>query len=298
MAQIHHPKATPKRPLGEPTRGKTARNRLRRVDNFLAMYDPRLIRRNDGEFAQAWFVDLGYGSEPWTALESAERLRKLNPRLPVLGVEIDPERVAAAQPYADALTQFRLGGFNVPLQSLATGRVETARAIRAFNVLRQYNETAVADAWAQMMKCLLPGGLLIEGTSDPLGRIWVANVLRKGERELGSRGDRESSTTNDHLPPATCHLLVFSSNFRTGFDPGEFQERLPKNLIHHMVEGEWIFDFFAAWKRAAAATTAYKTFGLRQWFAAAALQLAEQGYVVDTRRKWIANGYLLLSLTP
>mgnify|MGYP007095248619 CR=1 FL=1 len=154
MAHQRHPKATPKRPLGEPTRGKTARNRLRRVDNFLAMFDPSLIRRNDGEFAHAWFVDLGYGAEPWTALESAVRLRKLNPRLPVLGVEIDPERVAAAQPYADELTQFRLGGFNLPLQPLTTGGIETVRALRAFNVLRQYSEAAVADAWAQMMKSL------------------------------------------------------------------------------------------------------------------------------------------------
>lgn len=288
MAQIHHPKATPKRPIGEPTRGKTARNRLRRVDNFLAMYDPGLIRRNDGEFAHAWFVDLGYGAEPWTALESAERLRKLNPRLPVMGVEIAPERVAAAQPYADALTQFRLGGFNVPLQPRTTGEMEQVRVIRAFNVLRQYNEAAVADAWAQMMKCLLPGGLLIEGTSDPLGRIWVANVLRKGEGEVAS----------DEWRIANSHSLVFSTNFRTGFDPSEFQERLPKNLIHHVVEGEWIFDFFAAWKRAVAATTAYKTFGLRQWFAASVLQLAEQGYAVDIRRKWITNGYLLLSFAP
>lgn len=292
MAQTHHPKVTPKRPIGEPTRGKTARNRLRRVDNFLAMYDPGLLRRNDGEFAHAWFVDLGYGAEPWTALESAERLRKLNPRLPVLGVEIDPDRVAAAQPYADELTQFRLGGFNVPLQPLANHVTESVRAIRAFNVLRQYNEAAVADAWAQMMRCLLPGGLLIEGTSDPLGRIWVANVLRKESMVAGCK----LQVATNPLQPAPCHLLVFSTNFRTGFDPGEFQERLPKNLIHHVVEGEWIFDFFAAWKRAAASTMAHKTFGLRQWFAAAALQLAEQGYTVDTRRKWITNGYLILSL--
>jgi hypothetical protein len=74
MPRPPHPKAPPKRPLGEPTRGKTARNRLRRVDNFLAMYDPSLLRRSDGDFAGAWVVDLGYGEEPWTTLESAARL--------------------------------------------------------------------------------------------------------------------------------------------------------------------------------------------------------------------------------
>lgn len=281
MSRFLHPKAIHKRPIGEPTRGKTARNRLRRVDNFLALYDPHLIRRMDGNFASAWFVDLGYGSEPWTTLESAERLRKLNPCLSVLGVEIDPERVANAQLFADAQTEFRLGGFNLPLLPVSSGKMERVRVVRAFNVLRQYDECVVANAWEQMMRGLLPSGLLIEGTSDPLGRIWVANVLRKGKE------DRENELR---------HSLVFSTNFRTGFDPGEFQERLPKNLIHRVVEGEWIYDFFADWKQAVATTIAYKSFGLRQWFAAAALQLAELGYSIDTQRKWLSNGYLLLTL--
>ncbi len=302
MPRPPHPKAPPKRPLGEPTRGKTARNRLRRVDNFLAMYDPSLLRRSDGDFAGAWVVDLGYGEEPWTALESAARLRRINPQLPLLGVEIDPERVATAQPFADELTAFRLGGFNLPLRPTATGKLESVRAIRAFNVLRQYDESAVADAWAQLMAQLLPGGLLIEGTSDPLGRIWVANVIRKeegkgkGEREKGREGVQipHSALRIPHSSPGNS--LVFSTNFRTGFDPAEFQERLPKNLIHHVVEGEWIYEFFAAWKRAAAATIAHKTFGLRQWFIAAGLQLAAEGYAVDRRRKWLRGGYLIVEL--
>src|SRR5512133_1381390 len=103
------------KPLGQLTRGKTARNRLRRVDNFLLMVESALIRQMDGPFARACYVDLGYGAEPFTTLESAERLRRLNPSLPVLGVEIDPERVTNAAPYADELTDFRLGGFNLPL---------------------------------------------------------------------------------------------------------------------------------------------------------------------------------------
>ncbi|HSN76502.1 MAG TPA: hypothetical protein VL334_15605, partial [Anaerolineae bacterium] len=179
MSAKLHPLATPKRPLGQPTRGKTARNRLRRVDTFLALYDPGLLRRADGPFAGAFFVDLGYGAEPFTTLESAQRLRRIHPALPVLGVEIDPARVAAAQPYADDLTQFRLGGFNLPLRMRVDGTRETVRAIRAFNVLRQYEEDEVAGAWETMARGLLPGGLLIEGTSEPYGRVWVANVLRR-----------------------------------------------------------------------------------------------------------------------
>lgn len=35
-------------------------NRLRRVDTFLYRYDPRLLRRNDGDFKGAFFVDLSF----------------------------------------------------------------------------------------------------------------------------------------------------------------------------------------------------------------------------------------------
>ena len=80
-----HPKALPRSPQGQPTRGKTARNRLRRVDNFVIQYDPTLLRREDGPFEGALFVDLGYGAEPFTTLESAERFRRLNPQLAGVG---------------------------------------------------------------------------------------------------------------------------------------------------------------------------------------------------------------------
>jgi hypothetical protein len=45
-----------------PTRGKTAANRLRRVDNFIPLYEAALLSR-DGMFADSLFVDLGYGVE-------------------------------------------------------------------------------------------------------------------------------------------------------------------------------------------------------------------------------------------
>jgi hypothetical protein len=89
------------------------------------------------------FVDLGYGTGPFTNLETASRFRALNPHLGILGVEIEAERVTRALPFADGQTFFRLGGFNIPLES-----GETIRAMRAFNVLRQYDEAGVAPAWA------------------------------------------------------------------------------------------------------------------------------------------------------
>ncbi|MEW5939299.1 MAG: methylase, partial [Chloroflexota bacterium] len=110
-----HPRSASLKPEGQPTRGKTADNRLRRVDNFLLLYDPSLLTRTQGGFADSLFVDLGYGFDPRTSLESARRFRRVNPSLPILGVEIDKERVEAALHFADDKTFFRLGGFNLPL---------------------------------------------------------------------------------------------------------------------------------------------------------------------------------------
>lgn len=270
-----HPLARPARPQGQVTRGKTAPNRLRQVDHFFLMYDPGLIARRDGAFERALFVDLGYGAEPLTTLESASRFRKLNPALPVLGVEIDPERVAVARPYEDGMTFFRLGGFNMPLLP-----GEWVRAIRAFNVLRQYEEQDVLPAWAEMAHGMLDGGLLLEGTSNPFGSIWAANVLRK------------------HPEGWQQEALAFYTNFRLGFDPVEFQTILPKNYIHHMLPGEGIHAFFEAWKAATLESAPLKTFGLRQWFAASAAGLARRGWRVRLQKKWLNRGWLVLDEPP
>jgi len=260
-----------KKPEGHPTRGKTASNRLRRVDNFILLYEPSLLTRTDSLFADSMFIDLGYGFDARTTLESAERFRRVNPDLKILGVEIDKERVEAASPFADDKTFFRLGGFNLPLRE-----GEHVRLIRAFNVLRQYEERDFAPAYDKLARYVLPGGLMIEGTSNPFGSIWCANVAR---RETNGSWKMES--------------LVFSTNFRLGFEAGEFQTILPKNLIHHVGEGEPIHNFFEAWKKSAAETAPMKTYGDKQWFIAAAERLAERGYTIATHRKWLTRGYLV-----
>jgi hypothetical protein len=268
-----HLRQTSKKPLGQVTRGKTARNRLRPVDNFFLKYDPGLLTRQDGKFSQALFVDLGYGAEPFTTLETASRFRALNPRLGILGVEIESERVARALPFADEQTFFRMGGFNLPLES-----GETIRAMRAFNVLRQYEEADVAPAWAQMARGVLPGGLLVEGTSNPFGSILAANVLRRVEADSA---------------PWRQEALVFYTNFRLGFDPAEFQTILPKNFIHRVIPGEPIYDFFEAWKASVAESAPMRTFGLRAWFAASAEGLSRRGYRIRLDKKWLNRGWLL-----
>ncbi len=283
-----------KKPEGQPTRGKTAANRLRRVDNFILLYEPSLLSRTDGWFARSFFVDLGYGFDARTTLESASRFRRVNPDLDILGVEIDKERVEAALPFADDKTFFRLGGFNLPLKD-----GEHVRLIRAFNVLRQYEEKDFAPAYERLAQYVLPGGLMIEGTSTPYGQLWVANVARRvgnaENRRIGELKERDwrLETENHRLGDWRFEALVFSTNFRLGFDVEEFQTILPKNLIHRVVKGEPIFDLFEAWKRSAKETSAMKTYGARQWFVAAAESLAGKGYKVNLQRKFLSRGYLV-----
>ncbi len=274
------------KPLGQLTRGKTASNRLRRVDNFVLLYEPSLLTRIDGLFADSMFVDLGYGFDPRTTLESAERFRRVNPRLKILGVEIDKDRVEAALPFADEKTFFRLGGFNLPLQA-----GEHVRLIRAFNVLRQYEESDFAPAYETLARYVLPGGLMVEGTSNPFGSIWCANVARR--LESGSLLPYAQQQASGFQNQWEIEALVFSTNFRLGFEPGEFQTILPKNLIHRVVPGEPIHDFFEAWKRSSAETASARIYGARQWFIATAERMAERGYDVAVQRKWLTKGYLI-----
>ena len=158
------------------------------MDNFILLYEPALLTRTDGLYSDSLFVDLGYGSDARTTLESAARFRRVNPKLNILGVEIDKERVDAALPFADDKTFFRLGGFNLPLQS-----GESVRLIRAFNVLRQYEEKDFAPAYERLAEYVLPGGLMIEGTSTPFGGLWAANLARRDNVTLSGAFRHEGS---------------------------------------------------------------------------------------------------------
>jgi hypothetical protein len=290
-----------KKPEGLITRGKTASNRLRRVDNFILLYEPALLSRTDNWFADSLFVDLGYGFDARTTLESASRFRRVNPNLNILGVEIDKERVEAALPFSDEKTFFRLGGFNLPLND-----GEHVRLIRAFNVLRQYEEKDFAPAYERLAQYVLPGGLMVEGTSNPFGSIWCANVSRKEERRKKKEergkwemriGELEASIHSARrIGDWRFEALVFSTNFRLGFEVEEFQTILPKNLIHRVIQGEPIYKFFEAWKRSAKGTSPAKAFGARQWFVAAAESLAKQGYKINLQRKFLSKGYLVWDL--
>ncbi|GAA4913073.1 class I SAM-dependent methyltransferase [Streptomyces coeruleoprunus] len=242
------------RPVGTPTRGTTNPNRLRRMDRWIAAVHGTGLRRSS---AAPVAVDLGYGAAPWTAVELLARLRTADPRALVVGVEIDPERVAAALPYEREGLTFAHGGFEVPVE----GRVAL---IRAANVLRQYDEDHVVEVWARLCGRLAPGGLLVEGTCDEIGRrhVWVA---------LGPEGPR---------------TVTFATRLGSLERPSDLAERLPKALIHRNVPGEPVHAFLRDFDRAWAGAAPYASLGARQRWIATASALAADWPLVDDRRRW------------
>ena len=78
---------------GEITRGTTNPNRLRRCDRWILKNFETLFRNHE----KGMVVDLGYGASPITTVEMADRLHQHYPRIQIVGLEIDPARVANAQ---------------------------------------------------------------------------------------------------------------------------------------------------------------------------------------------------------
>ena len=245
------------RPLGTVTRGTTHPNRLRRVDRWIAHRCAPALRTATPPLV----VDLGYGAEAWTPRDLRDTLRAVRADIEVVGIEIDPVRVTAAAAYADSTLTFRRGGFEVPLD----GRRPTV--IRAFNVLRQYDEGDVAAAWSTMSSRLAPEGLLVEGTCDELGRHawWVA-------LEAGAVRPRS---------------LTLSTRLAGLQRPSDLAERLPKVLIHRNVPGEPVHALLAALDRHWAAAAPQGAFGVRQrWLATVTALRAGGTAVLDGPSRW------------
>ncbi|MEU8931311.1 class I SAM-dependent methyltransferase [Streptomyces sp. NPDC048409] len=241
------------RPVGTVTRGTTNPNRLRRMDRWIAATHGAALRRAADPVA----VDLGYGAAPWTAVELLGRLRGVAPRTRVVGIEIEPDRVAAAKPYERDGLVFRHGGFEIPV----AGRPSL---VRAANVLRQYDEREVAAVWARLCARLAPDGLLVEGTCDEIGRrhVWVA---------LGPGGPR---------------TVTFAARLGSLERPSDLAERLPKALIHRNVPGEPVHAFLRDFDRAWAAAAPYASYGARQRWTRAVRDLAGDWPVTDSAARW------------
>ena len=245
-----------KKPVGTVTRGTTNPNRLRRVDRYIAALP--VLRRTEAPVV----VDLGFGASPITAVELLTRLSKVNPRTHVVGIEIERERVERGLAVATSNLHFTHGGFETPLPGHLAA---TATIIRAFNVLRQYDESEVANAWAIMQSRLAKDGLLIEGTCDEIGRLssWV---------------------TLDRERPLSLTISLHLSSLEL---PSKVAERLPKALIHHNLPGEKIHDFLQALDAAWRLNAGLSTFSPSQRWIATCNQLEAAGWplVGDRRRR-------------
>lgn len=245
-------------PVGRITRGTTGTNRLRRVDRYIASL-PELRHSAD-----PLVVDLGYGASAATSLELHDRLVRVRPDVEVLGLEIDPERVRLASLAARPGVSFALGGFEVPVPG---GR--RPAVIRAMNVLRQYAEEEVPDAWARMLARLAPDGALVEGTCSEVGRVasWV--TLRPAGGGV----------------PDSLTIALRASGLEA---PSIVAERLPKALIHRNVPGERIHALLVDLDRCWAAAAPISVYGPTQrWIATVeALRSGGDWPVLGGRSRW------------
>jgi len=242
------------RPVGNVTRGTTNPNRMRRLDRWLA--GPQAWRLRFA--ADPLVVDLGYGASPATAVELFERLSGIRPDVRVVGIEIEPERVRLAKELERPGLSFRLGGFELPVQGRPV-------LVRAFNVLRQYEEADVPGIWRLVQGRLAPGGLFIDGTCDEIGRrvTWVA---------LDAEG------------PLSLSLSMRFGSFEL---PSDVAERLPKALIHRNVPGEKIRSYLQAMDQAWLEAAPLASFGNRQRWTAMCRGLRDAGWPIhDGPSRW------------
>lgn len=257
------------------------------------MHGP-LLRRTDRPLV----VDLGFGASPVTTAELFGRLRVVQPRVEIVGIEIDPARVAAAKPHEREGLSFRLGGFELPVDRPPT-------LVRAFNVLRQYGEGEAWAAWDRLCAGLGSEGVLVEGTCGETGRraAWVtlgaqSGALSRGRRAArtgatadGDRAGRGGTAGRDRTGVSAPRTMTFAAHLPTLSQPSELAERLPKTLIHRNVPGQRVHELLAAFDRAWAAAAPQSVFGPRQRWVTAVELLARDHPVLTAppfggRARW------------
>mmetsp|Transcript_90013 Transcript_90013/g.253956 ORF Transcript_90013/g.253956 Transcript_90013/m.253956 type:complete len:555 (+) Transcript_90013:79-1743(+) len=319
--------ALPRAPKVVPTRGKTAPGRLRRLDAFLCHDDVWGLCAADGVL-----VDLGFGFVAVTTVELARMLWRSRPNVQVIGIESDRVRADIAarswkeQAPADLKVlgptlsrhgkwtcklqgsmDFRHGGFLMPLAPEERPKVV---AVRAMNVLRQYESLAECrKAHRTVVGQLAEGGVLLEGSSDPIGDVVAVHVLRRPP--VGG------------AEPFVHEAMFFALNLRRlaregGLSLDLVAENLPQ-LLYGRTDGPFE-DFFRIWRAAVAhSAAAHQQLMLRQsgdgrgcgsrpgdgvrlHFVLAGRRLVEMlpgslGEVV-VRKRWLRRGWLLWRHPP
>ncbi|MGL4172920.1 MAG: class I SAM-dependent methyltransferase [Actinomycetota bacterium] len=237
------------------TRGTTHPNRLRRVDRWLVGPGASVLCGATDPLV----IDLGFGASATTTVELWQRLRVIRPDVTVIGLDVDPTRVQVALSARRPGVDFAIGGFEIPI----AGR--RPAIVRALNVLRQYDVDAVPAAWSAMQERLAPGGIVIDGTCDEVGRLasWVVLAV--------------------HGPVS----LTFSLRLAGLIRPSHVAARLPKVLSQLNVPGEpvhhWLNALDGAWARHAGLAA----LGARQRFIATVRSVRDEGWPVqDGPTRW------------
>jgi hypothetical protein len=227
---------------------------LRRVDAWLVSSAAGMLR----DAVDPLVVDLGFGAHPITTVELQRRLRLVRGDVRVVGLEIDPARVIAAAGWERPGLSFMRGGFE-----LAGLRPVL---VRALNVLRQYPLSDVASAWRSIATQLAPGGWLVDGTCDEVGRLGTWLTVDAAGRSLS---------------------LTLAANLATLPRPADFAQRLPKALIHNNVPGERVHALLSELDQAWEGEAAYAPFGPRLRFARAVAAIRSAGWPVRREpRRW------------
>ena len=194
-------------------RGRTRKGRIELLDQ---LFESAFFELPE----QGHAVDLGYGDSPVTTLDWATALKSGAHKLKVVGVETDSSRVQTAKDLEAGGVCFYQGSFDLyPLG------LDSIAVIRCMNVLRGYPLESVKSAQAAMLKSLIPGGLLLEGSTDTEGHLLTSHIWRRSDNGVAYEG------------------LLLATDFRRGFSPRMFRDVLPRDLRRHVKPSEPIFEF-------------------------------------------------------
>ncbi|RVU42498.1 methylase [Lujinxingia sediminis] len=249
-------------------RGRTKPGRLRMLDRFVVA---RLFDEVAIDSTQV-VVDVGYGEGGWTTRELFEALCEAAVACEVVGVEVEPGRVQAAQEVACEGLRFVEGGFDL-LQ--VVGR--EARLVRAMNVLRQYGPHEVAEAHRAWGQAVCEGGYLVEGTCDGEGAIGSAHVVQKRQGRVEKVG------------------LVMWTDFSRGFGPWMFRDWLPADLRRGLrpgrqVKGVEMYGVLERWAELAGEVRREGVCGNREVFERSLARLSDEVGVLDEGRALWGDG--------
>ncbi len=242
----------PRTPQHRNLPGRSSPGRIHLLDRYLALAEPKLLGRSDGLWAGAACADIGLGERADTTAEWAAWLRARWAGLEVLGIDSAGWRIDLAR------AQCGGPGLRYVQGSFAPPTPEPLRLVRAINLLRGYPAEESPAAWLAMGRDLLPGGLLVEGSTDQPGAVLVAHLLRRTPQGLTHEG------------------LLFGTDLSRGFAPAMFRGPLPSQLRGGNALGLQARAFLYRWTQAWEPTRDRRTPGARMTASALALALADE----------------------